>query len=121
MADAFTDTDLHFFNAESDDSASPSKGPDDLGSHKAMSTTIAPSHMAMKMVTMPQNPVAPLKHPVAFIQQVLSTPLGEKPISVKSDKLPPKHDPDKEIIIGDKRYVLQDEKPSKSDVNTIQW
>jgi len=120
-AGASTDTDPQFFDAQMDDPKSKDSG--DLGSRKVMSTTIVPNHMATKMAMTPQKPVAMPKSPVASIQQVLSTALGKKPTPVKSDKPPPnpkQHDPEKEIIIGNKRYILQDEKSTKHDSNTIQ-
>jgi len=121
-AGASVDTNLQFFDAtEGDDSTSPSNGSDNLGSRKAMSTMIAPSRTAMKTMTAPQKNVTPPKGPVKSIQQVLSTALRKKPTPVKSGKPPPKHDPDKEIVIGDKRYVLHDEQPVKHNANTIQW
>jgi len=89
-----------------------------------MNTMIVPSHTAMKTATTPQKPTAIPKGLVASIQQVLSMALGKKPTPVKSDKPPPnpkQYDPDKEIIIGDKRYVLQDETSAKHDTNTVQW
>jgi len=120
-AGASTDTNPQFFDAQMDDP--PSKDSDDSGSRKAMSTTIVPSRMAMKIATTPQKPVAMPKSPVASIQQVLSTALGKKPTPIKSDKPPPnpkQHNPEKEIVIGDKCYVLQDEKSAKCNANTIQ-
>jgi len=110
-AGASTDTDPQFFDAQMDDPPSKNSG-----------TTIVPSRMAMKIATTPQKPVAMPKSPVASIQQVLSTALGKKPTLVKSDKPPPnpkQHDLDKEIIIGNKRYILQDEKSAKCNANTI--